>query len=96
MNPIAKTDHHAHTLCVCVCLSLSQVLSSCRLPASGAYCVATDKVEQVLDLIRGATDNLGLQLNRDVSLFVDVGAERFYDEVSCIFSHLWPTFIGAG
>ena len=43
--------------------------------------MATDKVEQVLDLVKKAVENLGLQLNGDVSIFIDVGAEQFYDEV---------------
>ena len=37
-----------------------------------------------MDLVKEATDNLSLQLNRDLSIFVDVGAEKIFDEVYCV------------
>ena len=55
-----------------------------RLPISGAYCLASEKADQALDLVKEAADNLSLQLNRDLSIFVDVGAEKIFDEVYCI------------
>ena len=50
--------------------------------ASGAYLCECDKLEQLLDLVRDAVTNMGLQLNREIYALVNVGGEGMYDEVS--------------
>lgn len=64
------------------CTISFQVVGSSRLPVSGAYCLASERAEQVLDLLKEAAENLNLQLNRDLSVFINVGAERIFDEVN--------------
>jgi len=41
-----------------------------------------DRVEQALDLLQEATQSAGMQLNQDVGVMVDIGAEKLYDQVS--------------
>ena len=43
--------------------------------------MTADKPEPVLDLLREAGVQSGLELNREVSLFIDIGAEMIFDEV---------------
>lgn len=61
---------------------------------NGAYCMTADKPEQVLDLLREAGVQSGLELNREVSLFIDIGAEMIFDEEKKkyeIISGQWKT-----
>lgn len=55
--------------------------------AGGAYCPTLDKLEAGLELIRDAAVNSGLTLGEDISILIDVGAERLYDQV-CIYMYL--------
>lgn len=48
--------------------------------------MAADKPEQVLDLLKEAAVQCGLELNRELSLYIDVGADALYDIVSESFS----------
>ena len=48
---------------------------------NGAYCMSADKPEQVLDLLREAANQTGLELNKEISVYIDVGAEAQYDPV---------------
>lgn len=51
-----------------------------RLP-NGAHPSSLDKFEQGIDLIKEATVNAGLQINTDVAVLIDIGADLLYDEV---------------
>lgn len=43
--------------------------------------MAADKPEVILDLLRESGGETGLQLNREVLVFIDIGAEMMFDEV---------------
>lgn len=58
-----------------------QVGGQATLP-NGAYCPALDKPDQGLDLIRDACKNAGLQLNENIGVIIDVGADKLFDQVS--------------
>ena len=58
-----------------------QPSSQGTLISSGAYCPPVDKPEQALDLLQEAATRAGYQLNTDVGVIVDVGAEKLYDQV---------------
>lgn len=57
-----------------------QVSGQATLP-NGAYCPALDKPDQGLDLIRDACKNAGLQLNENIGVIIDVGADKLFDQV---------------
>ena len=57
-----------------------QVGGLATLP-NGAYCPALDKPDQGLDLIRDACKNAGLQLNENIGVIIDVGADKLFDQV---------------
>ena len=61
-------------------LSLLQVSGQATLP-NGAYCPALDKPDQGLELIRDACKNAGLQLNENIGVIIDVGADKLFDQV---------------
>lgn len=63
-------------------LSLSQPSAQGSLTATGAYCPVIDKPEQALDLLQEAIRSAGMQLNQDVGVMVDIGADKLYDQVS--------------
>ena len=48
-----------------------------------------DKPEQALDLLQEATRSAGMQLNQDVGVMVDIGADKLYDQVSHVAAY-WP------
>lgn len=50
----------------------------------GSYCMACDKPEQALELLKEAAVNEGLELNRELSLYIDIGADTLYDIVSVL------------
>ena len=60
--------------------SLLQVSGQATLP-NGAYCPALDKPDQGLDLIKDACKNAGLQLNENIGVIIDVGADKLFDQV---------------
>ena len=41
-----------------------------------------DKPEQALDLLQEATRSAGMQLNQDMGVMIDIGADKLYDQVS--------------
>ena len=47
----------------------------------GTYCMAVDKPEQVLDVLKESAVQAGLELNREISLYMDIGADSLYDSV---------------
>ena len=51
---------------------------------NGAYSPSLDKLEQGLDLIKEIVTSVDLQLEVDVAIFIDVGADGLYDEVGMI------------
>ena len=49
--------------------------------SNGAYCPALDKPDQGLDLIRDSCKNAGLQLNENIGVIIDIGADKLFDQV---------------
>ncbi len=47
----------------------------------GTYCMAADKPEQVLELLKESATQAGLELNREISVYIDIGADSLYDSV---------------
>ena len=48
---------------------------------NGTYCMAADKPEQVLELLKESATQAGLELNREISVYIDIGADSLYDSV---------------
>lgn len=67
--------------CVVVIYVTIQVSGSATLP-NGSYLMAADKMEQVLDLLKECITQAGLEMNREVLVYVDIGADAIYDQVS--------------
>lgn len=68
-----------------------QVAGGATLPG-GAYCPVLDRLEAGLDLVREAATQSGLTLGEDLSVIIDVGANRLYDQVGigmCTYCILW-------
>ena len=48
---------------------------------SGVYCPALDKLESGMELVREAVEHSGLSLGEDLSILIDMGADRLFDQV---------------
>lgn len=71
--------------------SPGQVAGGTSLP-SGAYCPILDRLEAGLELVREAATQSGLTLGEDLSVIIDVGANRLFDQVGiglCTYFILW-------
>ena len=49
-----------------------------------------DKPEQALDLLQEAIRMVGLELNKDVGVLIDVGADKLYDQVLYVAYYSLP------
>lgn len=68
-----------------------QVAGGATLPG-GAYCPVLDRLEAGLELVREAATQSGLTLGEDLSVIIDMGANRLYDQVGivmCTYCILW-------
>ena len=59
--------------------------SACCTRPNAPYCPTMDKPEEALEWIQEAALNAGLQCDKDAGIYIDVGADRLYDEVCGLF-----------
>jgi len=52
------------------------------MTAFGAYCPLLDKTDVVMDLLREACKEAGLQLGEQVHVWINVAADNMFDQVT--------------
>lgn len=48
----------------------------------GSYLMAADKIEQILELIKESVTQAEFEMNKEILVYIDIGADTTYDHVS--------------